>query len=637
VIKAFFYIIAVLLIAGSAFGADYYIDPSLGGGTEDGLTPANAFHSWADVTWDSGDDYRQKCGTTSTTTFLDVTESGISENPIIISAYNADGSHEDGGNETFGNLCSGGLAKPIISQTDDTNTLFRTPIGGSTYIYLNSMRLDTAQYGARIRSSYNKVQYCYFYFISESISVGLAAGAEDADYNTFEYNYIDSNDSADETLPASDGIELNYRAQNNLVRYNHITGADHGAVNIYGGDSNTVEYNYFFESNGHEDFGVGFNANAESNIIRFNYILNHGQAIEIYGGDYNEFYGNVTRCDSATNPTPYNYQGCWGIIASAGSSATNIDNLIYNNVIYGNDATNGHGIQITTNATSTGETSGNKIYNNVIQDVGYWGIIVQDGNDNVGTNYFYNNDVYEFGQGQGTPTNYFASIEGTTYTAAQISTFNARADASGNIVTEPGFNNIGANEFWPASASSNIVGSGCDMNDSEAPCYVPGYTASETVLDDGGTDFTATPPEITTLTQEEDWIIGAYGLGLYISSALPLNNATDVSTTVTLTWSNPTAATSIDLLLDKKSEHDPPTTVKLNDQADESWDASTLDTDTEYAWRVDVNHAGGTETGTVYYFTTAGGPPVQVSIQGSLNYASGGAEIKYSADGMEIK
>lgn len=90
----------------------------------------------------------------------------------------------------------------------------------------------------------------------------------------------------------------------------------------------------------------------------------------------------------------------------------------------------------------------------------------------------------------------------------------------------------------------------------------------------------------------------------------PANGSTNISASIDLTWMSPGTSTSIDLLMDKRAIHDPPTTVKLNDQNVESYDCGTLEYNTEYAWRVDVNHVGGTEIGDVYYFTTESGGPL---------------------------
>ena len=147
------------------------------------------------------------------------------------------------------------------------------------------------------------------------------------------------------------------------------------------------------------------------------------------------------------------------------------------------------------------------------------------------------------------------------------------------------------------------------------------------------------PSSVATLDQDlygSGWEIGGFVYDMYITNASPGQGDTGVSITVDLSWTNPTGTTNIDLLFDKKSEHDPPTTVELNDQNVETWDCGTLDYSTEYAWRVDVNHSGGTETGTVYYFTTTSqsNPPLP-SV--GMNYCPGGVSGSYSSSGVEVR
>ena len=160
-----------------------------------------------------------------------------------------------------------------------------------------------------------------------------------------------------------------------------------------------------------------------------------------------------------------------------------------------------------------------------------------------------------------------------------------------------------------------------------------------TTYDDGLDPTSTWPDSVSTLDQDlygAGWEIGAFVFDLTIYNASPDQGDTGVSITTDLNWTNPTGATNIDLLFDVKSAHDPPTTVRLNDQNVETWDCGTLAYNTEYAWRVDVNHAGGTETGTVYYFTTTSqaNPPTP---EGSgMVYHKQGVSIVYGK-GLKIQ
>jgi len=126
------------------------------------------------------------------------------------------------------------------------------------------------------------------------------------------------------------------------------------------------------------------------------------------------------------------------------------------------------------------------------------------------------------------------------------------------------------------------------------------------------------------------WDLAVYGVS-------PGQGDTEVSIIVDLIWTNPGSANHIDLLFDKKADHDPPTTKELDDQNVETWDCGTLVVGTEYAFRIDVNHDGGTETGTVYYFTTAGGPPAPSLQTGTSKFHKNAPVWKYKAGGGVIK
>ena len=106
----------------------------------------------------------------------------------------------------------------------------------------------------------------------------------------------------------------------------------------------------------------------------------------------------------------------------------------------------------------------------------------------------------------------------------------------------------------------------------------------------------------------------------YMTDFTPSNGATGQSITVDGNWTNPTGTNSNTIYLDMKAIHDPPTTELHSGTAVETHDFGTLENDTEYAWRNDIVHAGGTQTGVVYYFTTASGPPNNLGSSASMEY-----------------
>lgn len=195
-----------------------------------------------------------------------------------------------------------------------------------------------------------------------------------------------------------------------------------------------------------------------------------------------------------------------------------------------------------------------------------------------------------------------------------------------------------------------------DVDLAEAFALTTGSAAIDSAQDLGatyddifleGTDFNvadasdASTPIVVVLGDQDSygagWEFGAVIWDLTISDASPSQNALGISITTDLNWTNPTGANNIDLLFDVKSAHDPPTTVRLNDQNVETWDCGTLVYNTEYAWRVDVNHAGGTETGTVYYFTTTSQANPPTPEESGIVWHKRGAKIVRHVKGLEIQ
>jgi parallel beta-helix repeat protein len=503
-IKRLLYILAILLIAGYAFGADVYIDPDWGGAQSG--TFAEPWDSWTDVTGGTGflaaDDYRQKCGTETTAT-LTITTLGASDNHIIIGAYYDDSGavHEDD-SPSFGQLCGNSAQKPILKNTLGSGTIITTAEGGDQYLEVNSIQMQDAIQFVYVRSNYNIIRYCYLYNAYWGIRVGLNTGSWDGDYNMIEYNYIDTNVPSKGHEDYWDAISLaSSRASYNTIQYNHITEYDHAGVQLTGSDNNLIQYNYIYGGDiAAESECFTHNTNADNNVHRFNFCQDAGAGHQIQGGNDNEIYGNVYTCNSADKPDAGT--GCFVIQSNAGSSITSSNNKIYNNVIYDNDNNaNTKGISIYAGAGDGGDVSGNDIYNNIIFKVDQYCIASYDDSPGevIGTNNFYNNSCYDYG------TNQYARVYNnsgdTAYqTASGTAAFNDAAFASGNIDTDPGMEDPASYEFWPASGSSNIVGAGYDLG-----------SVYDDLLDPDTTDFTATPPEVDiTPNQPAAWYIGAY-------------------------------------------------------------------------------------------------------------------------------
>ncbi|MHC4739148.1 MAG: beta strand repeat-containing protein [Planctomycetota bacterium] len=118
----------------------------------------------------------------------------------------------------------------------------------------------------------------------------------------------------------------------------------------------------------------------------------------------------------------------------------------------------------------------------------------------------------------------------------------------------------------------------------------------------------------------------------------PANSATNVSTTVDLSWTAGTGSTSSDVYFGTTS----PGTFQGNQTAT-TYDPGTMDNDTTYYWRIDEVNAQGTTTGNVWTFTTAsGGQPVTEefgdavdtnypgTIEDTFNKSGGGGDDNWS-------
>jgi len=212
----------------------------------------------------------------------------------------------------------------------------------------------------------------------------------------------------------------------------------------------------------------------------------------------------------------------------------------------------------------------------------------------------------------------------TTYTEAQQATWRTDGHTSA-LFGDPGFSDPASDEFWAASGSSIIVDSG--------------NTQSSTY--DNALDIvsTWTPSISVSVLNQNDygsgWEIGAYVFDLFIIDAVPANNATGVAITIDPTWTNPAAATSVDVLFDKDTN--PPTTKVVDDGDVETYDPGTLDYSSNYYWRVDVNHAGGTETGEDYEFTTTAQANPPTPAGSVMSYHKNGAAGKYNNSGVNIE
>ncbi len=172
----------------------YYIDPTAAAGGN-GLTPATAFDSWADVTFVAGNIYLQKAGTTFTTVpqyqMITVGVTGTEASPIILGAYDpATGMRVTGGDQRAKIDGTGSGITVRVSVVDwitvenfeifgtDANTVGATRAIG---LYLGSQESATANHCT--------VFNCYIHDINPT----LYTAADSNGIQAFgSYNVIDS-------------------------------------------------------------------------------------------------------------------------------------------------------------------------------------------------------------------------------------------------------------------------------------------------------------------------------------------------------------------------------------------------------------------------------------------------------------
>jgi hypothetical protein len=103
------------------------------------------------------------------------------------------------------------------------------------------------------------------------------------------------------------------------------------------------------------------------------------------------------------------------------------------------------------------------------------------------------------------------------------------------------------------------------------------------------------------------------------SAPNPANNATVVATSITLSWTASSGATSHDVYFGTSSTP----TFKVN-QTGTTYNPGTLTTNTKYYWRINEKNSVGTTTGTLWSFTTASGgvPPGAAAAPSPANSAT---------------
>jgi hypothetical protein len=480
--KKLFITFCFVLIAFPAWATNYYIDlDDVGSGSAGSFADPWSWSDFTGATLNAANDYYFKCGSdiTLTSPYTASVNGTSSVNPITLGAYYAASDTIETG--TFGQLCGDGNQKPKFVESGNDNEFF---IITGQYVELHSLQFSEGSEAIYTRADDVYLRYLYARGAYSFAHVGTTV---DSDNVIIEYNDVDLQTASDGENNG-DCIRIGLYATNTTVQYNWLAGWDHAGIQHSYSDSNTIQYNYFYNTP-YTSESINFNYNADSNVIRFNFIKDAG-LIQMYGGNSNEVYGNVITCNWGVSKVNY---GAFNVLSL--STYTNNSNKFYNNTIYDADTYSGvRGIKINGLVSGGGTMNNNEFVNNIIHTTEQYCIHYVDDEDLVSGTIFKNNSCYNYG------TNEYAYVrDGSTNTYTTASLFNARADASGNRDDDPGLNNVGSDEFWPASSGSNVVGNGYDLG-----------ASYDDLLDPDTTDFTATPPSVTTELQPENWIIGAY-------------------------------------------------------------------------------------------------------------------------------
>lgn len=639
--KLFIIIIFLVLLTSPSLATDYYVKNG-GSDGNTGLSDAQAWETIAKVNSSvSAIDscVYFKCGDTwytRTDARLIMDWSGTdADNRAIVGAY-----YMDGENEVVGVNVDG---KPVIDGGWDLSTF---------EVIARRYEFQVYPYGV----DYVAIQDLK---IINSHGYGLSD-----DYVQLNTNVIIRRVEIQDT--GRGGIRLYYSGAAPLVEYclilrdnrqyfiNESTNWDSG-IRIKG-DGAISRYNEVGHGWGE---GIGLSqGGTSSNCIVENNLIWGRQSVGIYAGCCS--LDGIVRNNIIIGTTdtdyhkPYIYgERTWG---GAGlgfnqekAGQYSLRNKFYNNIVIGCST----GIQLLNKQEQTvGTTNRNYVYNNTFID--NWHNIWTHVSEEMDAE-FKNNLSYISTEGAALGCKhvfYYANV-GPTDVYRPLGNFwsstpeRSQWEHANDVIGDP---KISRTSSWLSISEPSDIDIATDiaiLSDSAAIDAAQDLGATYDAAFIEGCDFNTpdasdiSTPIVVVLGDQDNygsgWDFGAYIASLKIFGASPVDGATGISITVDLNWSNPIGETSIDLLFDKKGEHDPPTTVKLNDQDQATWDCGTLDYNTEYAWRVDVNHAGGTETGTVYYFTTTtqANPPILSG--GGMTFHKEGVRGVWNKNGIGIK
>jgi len=485
------------------------------------------------------------------------------------------------------------------------------------------------------------------------------------------------------------GADINFGCSNNLIiSYNHLY-SDSTSYGIDGIILNRnchdilVEYNCIHEHNDSSAGEDGMDIKDDNNsgggnynlIIRYNHIYDHGRLES----------GSTTRATITFQDGPHDiYVYCNsfhdnrnGILSGASKGAVVTDDLyIFSNLIY----------NIQEKALQIYETDDIEIFNNTFAENGYcdntndggcrdgessniWGQM-NASSSAAGAIIFKNNILYKprpnsssypyrqyyidtaadgnitsdynlfYYPSPQTSEVFWGSAGNRTLAQLQGGSGNGLPQEEHSIEENPDLTNIDGNDYTVSAADAGVVDAAENLGDAviatvtiqgtDYPVYRYEALGPNTVWGSG-----STLPVMSTLRRDRiGWDIGAYVYGLCVYDVSPANGATGVSTTTSATWDYPGGVDDADIWLDKDDcdNVDCDGSLVSDDDADKTYDMSTLDVDSKYCLGIKANSGASQGECQEFEFTTTGGPPVDPSNFGDVKHSTAAGDELHSIE-----
>lgn len=382
----------------------------------------------------------------------------------------------------------------------------------------------------------------------------------------------------------------------NKISYNTVYGNCTGDSQTVGGiwlgevkDATLIEYNNVYNNHSTSIDGVGIysDVGCDDTIIRYNRISAHTDQ---------QLNSNTDSAGIAIGPDAD-------------------DVLVYGNVIFDN------WIGIRCGASTTANL---KIYNNTFVNNARAQIKLQN---SLPAPTIYNNIGYggDYGiwENANNPTEDYNNMYG-----AGTANYQGFSKGANSTEVDPLFVNLAGDNFELSNAS---------------PCIDDGTNTPGVSFDDGIKPGSSWTDSVTLLDRDlygAAWDMGAYECDLFITDASPADEDMGVSVDIDITWTNPTGTNTVDVYFDEDEVSCPPgspTQVSTGSLETNYNPPGSLGYDKKCCWRVDILHAGGTQTGVDYEFTTTTEQNPPTPAGSVMSYHKNGVMGTYHKSGVSIE